>query len=771
MAYEDEKEKRKEEVSRRASRRSDAYQDKRRNPSNERMRQSRKQKRQSKDARQVRSSKREINRIEAADSASGGKKPRRQTKQIKHLRDQLQNSTKFQAFLTWLKRWHVLKWLIFLVLLAIFVFESYLVIYAKTVPVEDLENRLQQTTQVYDKDQQLAGQVASEHGTYVKADQISDTIKEAVISTEDKRFYGHHGFDLIGISRAALNLVLHGYQGGGSTLTQQLVKNSFLNNEHSMLRKFKELMIALEIEKYYDKDKILEMYLNHTYFGYGVYGVEDACMKYFGKHAADAGWYEASLIAGMLKGPSLYNPIDGGEMAQARRETVLHYLVQNGYIDENTEKEILATPISAQNNPVGGDNYQYPYYFDAVIEEAIAKYGLTEDEIMKGGYQIYTNLNQNYQNTLQTIYNDPSQFPISPSGEAAQSATVVIDPYNGGVLALVGGNSGHTFRGFNRATQMKRQPGSTIKPLLSYTAALENGMQFDAVVPDEVKAYGKEQYKPENHDHVSVGELPLYQALAQSKNTTAVWLMNKFGIDETMSKLKAFGMPYSDEDLNLSSALGGLKNGVSPLQLASAYTTFVNEGQRSKPQLITKIVDASGKVIVDNVKSEHQAVMNAKIAREMTSMLLDVYNPGGTGGNIEPAGYQLAGKTGTVELATGLGNGTNDEWFVAYTPDMVVTSWYGFDETDSEHYLWSGSPVYSGNNFYTIMANLLPQSEQTPFSIKAASTLVQQGQSDTDSPISDKQEPNLADQIIDQGKQFFWDKMKHGFDQLLNQLF
>lgn len=632
---------------------------------------------------------------------------------------------KFKAY--W-KKFRLTKWLIFIGLFFALIFESYLLISAKMTDVDNLEKQLQVTTEVYDNSGNLAGTLSSDHGTYVTIDQISDNIKNAVVSTEDKRFYKHRGFDPIGIARAAVGYVLHGGSvvGGGSTLTQQLVKNSFLTNEQSLMRKFKELFIALEIEKTYPKDKILEMYLNHSYFGNGVYGVEDASQKYFGSSAANLDLANAAVLAGALKGPSIYNPVDNYEETINRRNTVLQLMADNGFVAQEDAQMAMASDMPQQNNDVGSDQYKYPYYFDAVIEEAINKHGLSEDDLMKGGYRIYTNLDPKYQEGLQGIYDQSSLFPISPAGNTAQSATVVMDPYSGGVLATVGGTGGHSFRGFNRATQMKRQPGSTLKPLNVYSPALENGFEANDVIPDEVKEYGTDKYKPENHDKQSQGEILLWQALAKSKNTSAVWLMNEIGVNTAMAKLDDFGIPYTDGDKTLSSALGGLSKGASPMEMASAYTAFVNKGKRSEGVFIQKIVDSSGNVIVEEQKPKQNQALSEADAKEMTRMMLDVYNEGGTGAAMEPAGYELAGKTGTVELSqagnSGAGDGVNDEWYVAYTPDMVVASWYGFDQTSSENYLWNSSPVQSGNTFHNIMAELLANSPNTPFNLEAAST-------------------------------------------------
>ncbi|WP_195851209.1 transglycosylase domain-containing protein [Aerococcus tenax] len=673
---------------------------------------------------------------------------------------------KVKAFLGhYWKKFRLTKWLIFLVLLIIFIFESYLVVGAKMTNVDDLQARLQMTTEIYDQSDQAVGEMADGRGTYVSLNQISPNIQNAVISTEDKRFYQHPGFDIIGIGRAMVGYVVHrgNVVGGGSTLTQQLVKNSFLTNEQSLLRKFKELFIALEVEKKYSKDQILEMYLNHTYFGNGVYGVEDASLKYFGTHAADLNLPNAAVLAGALKGPSLYNPIDNYEEAQGRRNLVLSLMSNNDFISETEAQNAQGTVMPQMNNPVASDQSKYPYYFDSVLEEAINKFGLTEEEVMNGGYKIYTNLNPTYQSQLEAAYENKQLFPTNNSGQASQSATVALDPYNGGVLASVGGVGDYHFRGFNRSTQMKRQPGSTLKPLNVYVPALEHGFSKNDQVPDEVRSYGTDNYRPENWNHQSNGDLPLWEALALSKNTSAVWLMDQVGVNTAMKKLDAFGIPYTDKDLSLASALGGLTEGVSPIQLASAYTAFPNNGKRSEAYFIRKIIGPNGEEVGKEQSPKQNTVMSQGVAKEMTSMMLAVYDGNYTGSQAEPPGYQVAGKTGTVELTLDDPHaaGYNDEWFVAYTPDVVVTSWFGFDQTSSENYISAYSGVNSHSSFNTILQGILANSPGTPFQVESAAKQYgnrfeyNNGEGASQSPHSNSDNEDVINRIIDGGRNLF----------------
>ncbi|RPA60537.1 PBP1A family penicillin-binding protein [Aerococcus agrisoli] len=671
----------------------------------------------------------------------------------------------WQKFRKLWKKLRLTRWIIFFVLAFGFVFESYLLIGAKTTDISDLPAKLQVTTEFYDQDGTYAGEISNDSGTYVSLDEISTNIQDAVISTEDKRFYSHNGFDIIGIGRAAVGYITSGgIVGGGSTITQQLVKNAFLDNDQSIIRKLKELFLAFEIEKNYTKQEILEMYLNNAYFGNGAYGVEDASQKYFGMSASEVPVEDAAVIAGALKGPTIYNPVDDYDATLERRDTILQLMADNEFLTQEEADAAIATEMVQMNNEIANDAYAYPYYFDAVINEAINKFGLTEEDIMNGNYKIYTNLNQTYQTEMQTAYADTTVFPTSPSGEPAQSASVMMDPTTGGVYATVGGTGEYTFRGYNRGTQISRNPASTIKPLLVYALALENGYTAQSVIPDEVMTYG-DGYAPENWNFESVGEILLWDAVAKSKNTSAVWMMNEMGVDASLEQLAKFGIPYVEADKNLTTALGSIENGVSPLQMASAYTAFANEGVRSEGYFITRIEDQQGNVVVEEQEPTQNQAVSAEVAEEMTSILLSVYDEGGTGATIEPEGYEVAGKTGSNESQDStLGN--SDEWDIAYTPDFVLATWYGFDETTEDSYLWYGSTSTSKTAFSAILTPLLQASPGTAFTIESAYAEYNQLQAEEDaaseSSSSDESTGenndstgNVLDSVIQGAQDFF----------------
>jgi len=371
----------------------------------------------------------------------------------------------------------------------------YLFYVAKTTNVSELESGLKESTMIYDTDGESAGKLYAQKGTYIDLDDMSPALIDAVISTEDRNFYTHHGFDVKGIARATVRMVINRSTegGGGSTITQQLAKNAYLTLDQTFTRKAKEIFLAVEIEKHYSKDEILTMYLNTSYFGNGVWGVQDAANKYFGVNASELTVGEAATLIGMLKGPSIYNPIDHLKNATNRRDTVLQLMVDNNKLsasDAKVQENVSLDSLLNDTYQASSDSYQYPSYFDAVINEAVDEYGLDADDIMNRGYKIYTTLDQDQQKAMHETYAVDGYFPENASdGAIVQSATVAINPSNGGVTALVGRRGESVFRGFNFATQMKRSPGSTIKPLAVYAPALEKGYTPASVLQDSPLSY------------------------------------------------------------------------------------------------------------------------------------------------------------------------------------------------------------------------------------------------------------------------------------------
>ncbi|MCK8606650.1 transglycosylase domain-containing protein [Apilactobacillus ozensis] len=650
----------------------------------------------------------------------------------------MEKNNNFSYFLSKLRafwqRYFITKFLIIFVLAAIFIISSYCTYVAKTIDVGTLHSSLEKTTRIYDSNNNKAGSIYSQKGTYVGFKRISPNIPNAILSTEDRNFYHEHGFSIKGIGRAALmvikNKIMHRnyISGGGSTLTQQLVKNAYLTQEQTYSRKLKELFISIQVENVYSKNAILSMYMNTAYFGNGVYGVEDASQRYFGMPAKDLSVQDAAVIAGMLTNPGRFNPVDHPDLAKARRNVVLQLMVENNKLSQSKANYLKTLPINLKDNYSYKDKYKYPYYFDAVIDEAVNKYHISESDIMNKGYKIYTNLNQQQQTVMQNSFDNPSMFPNNAAdGTKVQAASVAVNPKNGGVMAVVGGRGTHIFRGYNRAYQIKRQPGSTLKPIAVYTPALENGYSYDSSLVNKKKSYGSNHYTPKNYNDQYTGKIPMYKALADSMNAPAVWLLNKIGTDEGYKSVKKFGLPISESDNNLALALGGTSKGVSPQEMAGAYTAFANGGTMTKPNYIRKIVDASGTTVVDNTDNgDPTKVMSGKVSDEMTSMMLNVFNEG-TGVDAKPDGYQVAGKTGSTEADyAGDSNATRDKWIIGYTPDVVVATWEGFDNTNATHHLENLSGTGVGPLFKQEMQQIIPTTKNSNFDVKDASSMVQE---------------------------------------------
>lgn len=617
------------------------------------------------------------------------------------------------------------KWLIFIGMTLSLILSSYLVLIAKTTSVETLQEALMSHTTVLDINDEVAGTLRDQKGSYVSLENISTPMREVVVNTEDKRFYQHVGFDPIGMGRAFVRLIINRNTtgGGGSSITQQLVKNAFLTLDQTFNRKLKEFFLALEVEKKYTKDQILEMYLNHAYFGNGVWGIEDATMRYFGHSAATLDYNESMVLTGILKGPNIFNPIDDYEAAIERRNVIADLMYKEGILLQSDVENIKVSSIVLNDTYYDTVSHEYPFYFDATISEAVAKAKIPEDVLVSSGYKIYTYLNTDYQNSIDASYTNDWIFGDDGIDPTVQSASVVVDPKTGGVMAVYGGRGEYTYRGFNRATDMYRSPGSTIKPLAVYVSALERGYTIHSMVPDVVKGYGSDNYAPENYDRQvsDTGEVELYYALAQSKNTSAVYLMDQFKIDTAVNKLAQFGIKVDEEDKSLTLALGAMKNGVSPQQLASAYSAFSNDGVRLESNFIRRIEDPSGKVVYNNENPTKYKVMTANVSADMTSMMLDTYGGYGTAYGAGPDYGLIAGKTGSTEVSEG-NMQTRDKWMVGYTPDFTIVTWVGLDNVGDGN-LDELMPTGMGSLFNIQTTNLMLSSPQTPLKVQMASQM------------------------------------------------
>ena len=611
------------------------------------------------------------------------------------------------------RRFHLTKILLIIGLGFSLLTGGYLFYLAKTTNVKDLQNALKATTIIYDKNGDQAGSLTGQKGTYVELDAISENLQNAVVATEDRSFYKNSG---INYGRFFLAILTLGRSGGGSTITQQLAKNAYLSQDQTVERKAKEFFLALEINKKYSKKEILTMYLNNAYFGNGVWGIEDASKKYFGVSASQLSLDQSAVLAGMLKGPEIYNPLYSVENATNRRNTVLQNMVAAGYIDQKTADQSAAVDIHGQLVDAyegKSEDYRYPSYFDAVINEAVNEYGLTEEDIVKNGYRIYTELDQNYQASMQVIYDNTALFPVAEDGTRAESGSVALDPKTGGVRALVGrvgSDQNPGFRTYNYATQAARSPGSTIKPLVVYSPAVAEGWSTNKELDNSTTQYGS--YEVNNYAGIqSSPTVPMYQALAESLNLPAVATANDLGLDTVFEYGKKFGLNMDKVDKSLAVALGA---GVTtnPMQMAQAYGTFANGGVMNDAHLITKIENASCQVVKSHSQKSTR-VLSGSTTDKMTNMMLGTFS-NGTGVNAAPYGYTMAGKTGTTETSFNK-DLSGDQWVIGYTPDVVISQWLGFPTTDENHYLTDSSAGTASEIFRNVANSVLPYTDGTQF--------------------------------------------------------
>jgi penicillin-binding protein 2A len=622
------------------------------------------------------------------------------------------------------KRWHMNQVMVLSFSLLVLGFLGILYAYSMDADISSLKNELPQATVFYDLHGEVASKVSANKNEGISINQVPDSMKNAVIAIEDHRFYQHHGVDYIGITRALIrDIKARGMVEGGSTITQQLTKNTLLTSQKTLKRKVDEVFLAMKIEKNYSKQEILQMYLNQIYFGDGAWGIKHAARNYFSKEVKDLTISESALLAGLIKAPSALNPYHHLEKAIQRRNIVLAQMKKQGYITTQQYEQALNERVILNNK--GGDPFRgkYPHYVDQVFEEAIKVYHLSQDELLTGGYQIYTELDPNMQNAMEKVYQNETLFPKG-TDQIVQSGGILVDPATGGIRALVGGRGEHTFRGYNRAAQLKAQPGSAIKPLAVYTPALEEGWKITDMLKDEPISFG--EYEPSNYNHEYAGEVPMYEAVKDSKNVSAVWLLNEIGIEKGLDATKRFGISLEKGDRNLSLALGGLEHGVSPLLMAEAYSVFPNHGVRTKAHVIKKIIDAQGNIVAA-AEEKKVRVTSKAVADKINTMLLGVVEHG-SGKSAQIHGREIAGKTGSTQVPIEGIAGVKDQWFVGYTPQLVGAVWVGYDKTDEKHYLKTTSSAGAAIVFREVMKEALKGVPAASFHVTHIDSLIKEKQ-------------------------------------------
>ena len=502
--------------------------------------------------------------------------------------------------------------------------------------------------------------------TWVSISELQPSTVYAFISAEDARFFEHEGVDVIRIAGAIVADIKAGsYVQGASTISQQLIKLSHLTSEKTISRKAEEAALAYEMERQYSKEDILEMYLNYVYFGGGYYGIEAAAEGYFGVHASDLTLDQSAMLAGILKSPSGYAPHINYAASINRRNNILRLMQDYGYITDDEKKQASArrpTILHDKNEEYSG------YYTDAVTKSAAALLGITVDELIRGGYSIYSAMDSDIQHYCEEMFKNGELFPA----EDSEAAIVVLEPSTGMVVAMVGGRSYTGGISFNRATDIRRQPGSVIKPVIAYAPAFEylNYTAADMILDEETTF---SDYTPSNYGNKYYGWVTVREAVTKSLNVPAVKTLSEVGVERAKDFAKRCGIEFDDKDDSLALALGGFTYGVSPLQIAGAYSCFASGGIYNTPTLIKKITDRNGLTVYE-YRQDSRRVMSEANAYILTSMLKSVVTEG-TGHRLNTLDIPIAGKTGTV----GLANGNRDAWMAGYTPEYTAVVWQGYD--------------------------------------------------------------------------------------------
>ena len=538
------------------------------------------------------------------------------------------------------------------------------------------------SSQIYDSaGNEIANIHASENRMPVKIEQIPKALQQAFVAVEDNRFYEHNGVDPHGLARALYtNIISNEVAEGGSTITQQLAKNAYLTQERTIKRKIQEVFLALQLEKQYTKQEILEMYLNQIYFGRGAYGVQAAAKTYFNKNVSELDLTECALLAGIPKSPNYYSPFNDLQAAKQRRNLVLDQMAKYHYITTAEASAAKATEIVLTQPDMPEEQKDAEPFITFVTQLLIEKYGA--DAIYKDGLKVYTTIDLDIQRMAQAslLENLPDYYVDQNGIQQPQGALVAIDPKTGYIKAMVGGRGTDQF---NRAAQAERQPGSAFKPFV-FAAALENGFTPDTVIED--RPINIDGWQPQNDSRRFSGAVPMRTVATFSMNVPTVRIAQKLGMETVIyyaqqMGISTFVLDGGTNDKNFATSLGGMTRGVTPLEIASAYGTFANGGVHMPYVAITKVLDRNGNIL-EEAHGDGVAVITPESAADLTSMLENVINKGtGRGANI---GRPAAGKTGTT-------SDYKDAWFVGYTPDLVASVWVGNDDNSSTDGIMGGT--------------------------------------------------------------------------------
>ena len=622
-------------------------------------------------------------------------------------------------------------------------------------PIKNLEQfKPNIVTKFYSHDGEIIKTFTAYTFSKVELKDIPEELKEAIIATEDKNFYHHQGYDVLGLVRSSIQNIIAGkVVQGASTITQQLARILFLSNEKTFSRKIKELVIAARIEKTISKDQILEMYLNNVYLGSGAYGVEGASKVYFNKSIKDCTLPELALIAGLPQAPSIYSPYNSLEKATKRRNQVLNRMYKMRYITKDEYESAKKTEVKLSDVPRFYTTNKAPYFCDYLMKE-LQKFGLDETEIIHGGYKIVTTIDSKAQNAAnEAVIKNLKAWGLT--GDDKQAAVFSFDPTNGRILAYVGGKD-YTKSQYDRVTQAIRPPGSAFKPFV-YAAALEKGLKPNDFIDDMPVTIG--DWSPRNYGNKYRGKIPVYSALMVSSNVCAARVIQAVGIRAVIQISRVLGIE-TPIAYDYTIALGS--NGVKLFEFTRAYGAFANGGYVVQPYGIERIETSRGKVIYEASKTKISHQLSLNTAAEMTAMLKTVITHGtGRGANI---GKPAAGKTGTTD-------DNKDAYFVGYTPNIVTGVWVGSDaNTVMNKGIQGGSvPAVIWRDVMRVATEPYgkadfnyPEVKLEPFALNPANVkIIQQGEvyeenSEENSVTSNEEADNvndMVDQVVKSSKQ------------------
>ncbi|MGQ0550364.1 MAG: transglycosylase domain-containing protein [Armatimonadota bacterium] len=559
-----------------------------------------------------------------------------------------------------------------------------------------------QATRIYADGGELIASLFRENRQVVPLTDVPPIIRQAVLAIEDERFYSHRGVDPRAIARALWRNVREAeLVEGASTITQQLARTVFLTQERAIGRKVSEILLAIEIERRLTKEEILERYLNQVYFGQGAYGIEMAARVYFGKPVKNVTLPEAALLAGLLRAPSLYSPYRNFAGAKQRQEAVLTKMASLGFIstEEAATARVAKVTLVPPNASLAG--IRAPYFVSFILARLLETYG--EDMVYKGGLKVYTTLDTRMQALAEKAVRTGIANGQKRKLNIGQAALVAVDPNTGAVRAMIGGTDFEASQ-FNRAWQARRQPGSAFKPFV-YTTAIDRGIPPTRVIDDSpltFKIPGTKDWSPKNYDRRFSGPVTLRRALEKSINVPAVRMLSEVGPDQVIEHAKKMGIE-SPLQPHLSLALGTAE--VTPLEMATAFSTLANGGLRVRPMSIVKVTDARGKVL-----EEHRPLrgvgLRADVAYVMTDILKGVILHGT--GTAAAIGRPAAGKTGTTD-------DYRNAWFIGYTPHLSTAVWVGNDDnTPMRRVVGGGIPAETWAAFMRPALAKYPATDWSP---------------------------------------------------------